>query len=154
MSNVYERLKQLCEEKGVSAYRMFKDTGMQPSIMTDLKMGRKKTLSLKSMAKVADYFDVPINYLAGDVEDYISLKGKDKSYLKDLQDGFIGVRIPTESDALRLTADDFSELADMWNTMHDRAELNVLYKAARTATKEQIEQTSDFLNYLKKTAKD
>ena len=46
-------------------YRMCKDTSMQPSIMTDLKKGRKQTLHPDSLSKIAAYFDVSVDYLLG-----------------------------------------------------------------------------------------
>ncbi len=66
MSNLYNRLQELCEEKGVSGYRMCKDVGIQPSIMTDLKMGRRSSMKAETAQKVADYFGVTVGYLLGD----------------------------------------------------------------------------------------
>ena len=60
MSNLYNRLQELCEEKGVSGYRMCKDVGIQPSIMTDLKMGRRASMKVETAQKVADYFGVTV----------------------------------------------------------------------------------------------
>ena len=34
MGDLYKRLAMLCEERGISGYRMCKDVGIQPSIMT------------------------------------------------------------------------------------------------------------------------
>ena len=48
MSNLYNRLQELCDEKGVSGYRMCKDVGIQPSIMTDLKMGRRASMKVET----------------------------------------------------------------------------------------------------------
>ena len=65
MSNVYNIIASLCEDKGVSSYRMCKDIGMQPSVMTDLKKGRKQTLHPDSLSKIATYFGVSVDYLLG-----------------------------------------------------------------------------------------
>lgn len=61
--NLYETIMDLCEKKGITAYRMCKDAGIQPSVITDLKMGRQKSLSSANIEKIANYFGVPMEYL-------------------------------------------------------------------------------------------
>lgn len=68
MSILYERLFALCQERGITAYRMCKDTGVQPSVMTDLKMGRRQTVKAETAAKIAAYFGVSVDYLLGNEE--------------------------------------------------------------------------------------
>ena len=65
MSDLYTRIAALCEGKGVSGYRMCKDIKIQPSILTDLKMGRQSGLSAKNADKMAAYFGVSVGYLLG-----------------------------------------------------------------------------------------
>lgn len=65
MSDLYNRIMSLCEEKGVSGYRMCKDIKIQPSILTDLKMGRQSGLSAKNADKMAAYFGVSVGFLLG-----------------------------------------------------------------------------------------
>ena len=60
MSDLYNRIISLCKEKNVSGYRMCKDIGIQPSILTDLKMGRQNGLSAKNADKMAAYFAVSV----------------------------------------------------------------------------------------------
>lgn len=86
MSNLYNSLQELCEEKGVSGYRMCKDVGIQPSIMTDLKMGRRASMKVETAQKVADYFGVTVGYLLGE--------GKEKA--------------PTQEGEREITFDDFT----------------------------------------------
>lgn len=66
MCDLYNILLSLCEEKNITGYRMCKDCGISPGIMTDLKAGRKKTLSAVNMQKIADYFGVSVGYLLDD----------------------------------------------------------------------------------------
>ena len=54
MSILYEKISQLCEQRGVTRYKMCKEIGMQPSILTDLKMGRQSGLSASKNAKVLE----------------------------------------------------------------------------------------------------
>ena len=65
MGSLYETIVSLCERKNISGYRMCKDIGIQPSIMTDLKSERKKGLSAETAQKIADYFQVSVGYLLG-----------------------------------------------------------------------------------------
>ena len=65
MSKLYNNILSLCENKGITGYRMCKEIGIQPSILTDLKMGRKEGLSSKNADKIARYFGVSVGYLLG-----------------------------------------------------------------------------------------
>lgn len=66
MSTLYERIIELCDTRGITGYKLCKDTGLTPSVVTDLKMGRKKGLSAKNADKIAKYFGVSVGYLLGD----------------------------------------------------------------------------------------
>lgn len=68
MSQLYENILGLCESRGITGYRMCKDLKIQPSIMTDLKMGRKKELSSRTANKIAQYFGVTVGYLLSEEE--------------------------------------------------------------------------------------
>lgn len=68
MSILYNRIAQLCEEQGITGYRLCKETGLAPGIITDLKMGRKTGLSAKNADKIAAYFGVSVGYLLGTEE--------------------------------------------------------------------------------------
>lgn len=65
MSELYKRLVELCESRGITGYRMCKDCKLSPSTMTDIKSGRKKTLNAESASRVAEYFGVSVPYLYG-----------------------------------------------------------------------------------------
>jgi len=69
MSNLYDVLSTLCEEKGISGYRMCKDVGIRPSVMTDLKMGRRSGMRADTAQKIADYFGVTVGYLLGEEQE-------------------------------------------------------------------------------------
>jgi transcriptional regulator, XRE family len=58
----------LCEEKGITGYRMCKDLSIQPSIVTDLKMGRRSGLKAETANKIAEYFGVTVGYLLGETD--------------------------------------------------------------------------------------
>lgn len=63
MRDLYTRLMELCQQKGVSGYRFCKDTGLQPSMLTDLKAGRQSGISPRKAAIIAEYFGVPVSYI-------------------------------------------------------------------------------------------
>lgn len=65
MSNLYECIMKLCADKGISGYKMCADTGISRGLLTDLKAGRKKTITTGTAQKIADYFGVSVDYLLG-----------------------------------------------------------------------------------------
>lgn len=65
MSDMYNMIMKYCESRRISGYRLCKDVGMQPSILTDLKMGRQKSLNTANAQKIADYFGISVGDLLG-----------------------------------------------------------------------------------------
>jgi transcriptional regulator with XRE-family HTH domain len=59
---MYEIFLKLLEEKGVSAYKVGKATGIAGSTFTDWKTGRSAPKQDK-LQKIADYFGVTLDYL-------------------------------------------------------------------------------------------
>ena len=68
MVTLYERLSDLCIEKGIKGGRMCTDLGISKSLMTDLKSGRKKGVNAETAQKIASYFGVSVGYLLGEEE--------------------------------------------------------------------------------------
>lgn len=66
MWTLYDRLRMLCEERGIKSAKMCTDLGISKSLMTDLKSGRKKTISAPTAQKIATYFGVSVGYLLGE----------------------------------------------------------------------------------------
>lgn len=66
MATLYERLEELCAERGIKGGRMCTDLGISKSLMTDLKSGRKKGINAETARKIAAYFDVSVGYLLGE----------------------------------------------------------------------------------------
>ena len=61
---MYERFAKLLEIKGITAYRLSKDTGISRTTLSEWKSGRS-TPKADKMQKIADYFGVTVNYLMG-----------------------------------------------------------------------------------------
>lgn len=65
MYNLYEIILSLCERQNVKPGRMCNELGVSRGMMTDLKMGRKQTLTAETLSKIAEYFNVTVDYLLG-----------------------------------------------------------------------------------------
>lgn len=59
---MYERYVELRDKKGVTDYRVSKDTGISRSTFTDWKNGRSAP-KVEKLLLLAEYFDVPVEYL-------------------------------------------------------------------------------------------
>lgn len=60
--NLYRKVEVLMKKKGVTAYRLAKDTGIPQSSISDWKRGRCNP-SVKMLKILADYFGVDIKDL-------------------------------------------------------------------------------------------
>lgn len=69
MGTLYEKIISLCEEKGIKGGKMCTDIGMSKGILTDLKMGRQSGISTANAQKIANYFNVSVDYLLGEEEE-------------------------------------------------------------------------------------
>lgn len=65
MYDLYETIKSLCAERKTTVSAMCLALGMSKSVMSDLKKGRKKTLSSTTLEKIADYLNVTVDALLG-----------------------------------------------------------------------------------------
>ena len=71
MESLFDQIQSLCEEKGIRPGRLCNDLGISRSLMTDLKMGRKKTVNAETAQKIAGFFGVSVGYLLGQETDEI-----------------------------------------------------------------------------------
>ena len=63
---MYEKIKKLCEEKGISINKMCTELDITPSSISNLKSREnQKGLSAESTAKIADYFGISALELTG-----------------------------------------------------------------------------------------
>jgi transcriptional regulator with XRE-family HTH domain len=65
---LHSRIAELCKERGISGSRMCLDLGMSKSTMSDLKSGRKKSVTAETAHKIATYLGVSVAYLLGEEE--------------------------------------------------------------------------------------
>lgn len=58
MVNMYEIVAELCRREGISVAKMCSDLQIRPSVISELKHGRTKSLSSANIAKISAYFHV------------------------------------------------------------------------------------------------
>ena len=68
MCTLYERITDLCKQKGIKGGKMCTDLGMSKATLTELKMGRQTGLSATKAQKIAAYLGVSVAYLLGEEE--------------------------------------------------------------------------------------
>lgn len=65
MGTLYESIKTLCGSAGIKPGKMCVDIGISKSTVTDLKSGRRDSVSLETAQKIADYFGVSVDRVLG-----------------------------------------------------------------------------------------
>lgn len=65
MGNLYETIQTLCDQRNIKPGRVCADLGISRGLITDLKMGRKKSVSAETAQRLASYFGVSVAYLLG-----------------------------------------------------------------------------------------
>ena len=65
MADMYKKIDELLEKKGISGAKMSADLGMSRSFMTELRKGRAKSVKIETAQKIADYFGVTLGELLG-----------------------------------------------------------------------------------------
>lgn len=63
--DLYQRIEALCKEKGITVTEMCRACGVSRGSLGDIKSGRKKSLSMPAVCKIADYFKVSVDVVAG-----------------------------------------------------------------------------------------
>ncbi|MDY5007954.1 helix-turn-helix domain-containing protein [Candidatus Allofournierella merdipullorum] len=111
MYNLYETISSLCEEKGIKPGRMCNELGISRGAITDLKAGRKQSLSAETLSKIATYFGVSVDYLLGSAQK--EEPHADQIDLSDVELGFLG-------DYKELTEENKATVRDMVRLMRER----------------------------------
>ena len=117
---MYSIFEQLLQKYGVSTYKVSKATGIAQSVFSSWKSGIS-TPKQDKMQKIADYFNVSLEYLMTGKEK----EGGEKYYLND-------------------------ETAQVAQEIFENRELRVLFDAARDASPEDLQTTYNMLMALKK----
>lgn len=117
---MYDIFEKLCAEKGVTPYRVCKETGLTTSTISNWKAGRY-TPKTDKLQKIADFFGVSIEFLMGTEE-------KEESPTYYMND----------------------ETAAIAQDIFENKELRVLFDAARNAEPEDLTAVHSMLLALKR----
>lgn len=117
---MYEIFEQLMKAHGCTAYKVSVETGIAQSTLSDWKKG-KSTPKQDKMQKIADYFNVSLEYLMTGKEK----EGGETYYLNE-------------------------ETAKMAQSIFENKELRLLFDAARDASPEDLETVHSMLLALKR----
>lgn len=69
MNDVYLRIEHLCQGRNLDVTTMCKEAEVSRAALSEFKMGRTKKLSTATLAKIAAYFDVSVDFLLGNTDD-------------------------------------------------------------------------------------
>lgn len=86
MENLYTRIEALCSEKNIRPGRLCNDLGLSRGLVTDLKMGRKKSLNAETAQKIAAYFGISVGQLLGQEEHTDVLDQVDVAFYGDFKE--------------------------------------------------------------------
>lgn len=113
MSELYNAIEELCKQKGITITTMCKESGASRGSLSDLKVGRKQSLSADTLSKIAEYFSVSVDYLLGKDQGQTLEKVQSGDVLDDVDIAFYG-------DYKKLSEDDKAVLRDMVKAMRER----------------------------------
>lgn len=65
MSELYDRINSISKEHGLNITSLCKRAGVARSVMSELNMGRTKTITLETAAKFADALGISVDALLG-----------------------------------------------------------------------------------------
>ena len=65
MAIIYDRIEALCKKNKINVTALCKECDIPRASLSDLKCGRTKTLSFNTLIKIADYFNVSVDFISG-----------------------------------------------------------------------------------------
>ena len=110
MENLYERIQLLCKEKNIRPGRLCDELNLSRSLITDLKMGRKKSVNAETAQKIASFFGVSVGFLLG-------REGTDAAQSSDILDD---VDVAFYGDFKELNEEEKETVRDMVRLMRAR----------------------------------
>ena len=86
MDNLYASIEALCNQRGIRPGRLCNDLGLSRGLITDLKMGRKKSVSAETAQKIAAYFGISVGQLLGQEDSGDILDQVDVAFYGDFKE--------------------------------------------------------------------
>ena len=124
-----EKLKKLRKEKNIYQKELAKFLGVSRPTITQYESGQRKP-DYDTLKKIADYFDVSIDYLLG--------KTKERS----------------SADKIKNAISDDPELTDFWKTLSKRDDLKLLFKQTKDMEPEDVKQIIRIIKAIEKEEQD
>ena len=110
MSELFARIEALCKNRRITITELCRESGASRGSLSDLKQGRKQSLSAETLSKIADYFGVTVDYLLGNEQKEKPLVNGDE------------------------------ELTEYLEILKTRPEMRMLFSLTKNATKEDVER--------------
>lgn len=79
MCSLYERIELLCKTKNMNVTTMCREAIVSRGALSDLRNGRTNKLSTETLSKIANYFDVSVDYLLNGTNEVNEIIGQEKS---------------------------------------------------------------------------
>lgn len=121
---MYEKFNKLLQKKGLTAYKVAKDTGVSRSTLAAWKKN-EYTPKLDKLQKLANYLGVSISYLTGESNE-----------IDDTQQAPNGYYVDKET----------AEYAEMLRT---RPNARLLFSATKDISKEDMKKAVEYIEFLK-----
>ena len=111
MYNLYENIYALCNERKITPGALCGELGFRRSVLSDLKNGRKKSFDTTTLMKIAEYFNVSVDYLlTGEEIKKAPTDGERKIDDRQMKAAFLGGLADGLSDA---------EIDEYWDGARD-----------------------------------
>lgn len=134
MSELYNRIGQLCEKRGITITEMCRLSGASRGSLTDLKKDRINTLKAETLKKIADLFEVSIDYLItgefGEKEKAPALTKKDERDIEKRLEAMIG-DLEGNADGLMFSGEPMDEETRELLKMSLRNQLEISKRLAK-----------------------
>lgn len=62
-NSLYNIIENLCKEEGINIAELCRQAKIRPGLLSDLKSGRANSLTMDSLRKIANYFNIPMDVL-------------------------------------------------------------------------------------------
>ena len=121
---MYEKFNKLLQEKGLTAYKVAKDTGVSRSTLAAWKKN-EYTPKLDKLQKLANYLGVSVSYLTGESDEIGNTEQVQNGYYVDKET---------------------AEYAEMLRT---RPNARLLFSAAKDISKEDMKKAVEYIEFLK-----
>ena len=164
---MYERFESLCKERGVTAYKVAKATGISTATFSNWK-AKRSTPKADKLQLIADYFDVPLETFTQKPkrrklsQHFHPVDSKDERKPVSFQKS--DLLSSTPKDVLLRMVEELpdgypvyypdKETAELAQAIFDNPSLMVLFDAAKDLTPEDISIAVDMLKRFKETNPD